>query len=44
MKKPVFRKGKWVEYETPREVPSGWQPFHSYQAASIFASAHARSR
>jgi len=42
MKIPVFRKGKWIEYESPREVPSGWQPFHSYQAASIFASAHAK--
>lgn len=40
MKIPVFRKGHWVEYEPPREVPSGWQPFHSYQAASLFATAH----
>jgi hypothetical protein len=41
MKIPVFRKGTWIEYEPPREVPSGWQSFHSYQAASIFATAHA---
>lgn len=41
MKIPVFRNGNWIEYEPPREVPSGWQPFHSYQAASIYATAHA---
>jgi hypothetical protein len=39
MKISVFRKGTWVEYEVPRELPSGWQPFHSYQAASVFATA-----
>jgi hypothetical protein len=41
MKIPVFRKGQWIEYEVPRELPSGWQPFHSFQAASFFATAHA---
>jgi hypothetical protein len=40
MKIPIFRKGKWISYEIPRELPSGWQPFHSYQAASVFATAH----
>ena len=40
MKIPVFRNGTWIEYEPPREVPSGWQPFHSYQAASLYATAH----
>lgn len=39
MKISVFRKGQWIEYEVPREVPSGWQPSHSYQAASLFATA-----
>jgi hypothetical protein len=40
MKIPIFRKGQWIEYEPPRELPSGWQPFHSYQAASLYATAH----
>lgn len=40
MKIPVFRKGNWIEYEPPRELPSGWQPCHSYQAASLYATAH----
>ena len=40
MKISVFRNGKWIDYEQPREVPSGWQPFHSYQAASLYATAH----
>lgn len=39
MKISVFRKGQWIEYEAPREVPSGWQPSHSYQAASLYATA-----
>jgi hypothetical protein len=39
MKIPVFRKGQWVDYEAPREVPGGWQKTHSFQAASIFATA-----
>ncbi len=39
MKIPIFRKGQWIEYETPREVPSGWLPHHSFQAASVFATA-----
>ncbi len=40
MKIPVFRKGEWIEYDVSYERPSGWQPSHSYQAASIFATAH----
>lgn len=40
MKIPVFRKGQWIDYEVPRELPSGWQSIHSYQAASIYATAH----
>ena len=39
MKIPVFRKGQWIEYEPPREVPGGWQKKHSFQAASVFATA-----
>jgi hypothetical protein len=42
MKIPVFRKGEWIEYEPPREVPGGWQKQHSFQAASIFASARSK--
>lgn len=40
MKIPVFRKGKWIEYEAPRETPAGWLPQHTYQAASVYATAH----
>jgi hypothetical protein len=39
MKIPVFRKGQWMEYEPPRELPGGWQTKHSFQAASFFATA-----
>lgn len=39
MKIPVFRKGQWIEYEPPREVPGGWQKPHTFQAASVFATA-----
>ena len=42
MKIPVFRNGTWIDYEPPRELPSGWQPSHSYQAASLFATALAK--
>lgn len=42
MKIPVFRKGQWIEYEPPREVPGGWQTKHSFQAASIFATARSK--
>lgn len=41
MKIPIFRKGNWMEYEVPREVPPGWKPSHNYMAASVFATAHA---
>lgn len=42
MKIPVFRKGQWIEYEPPREVPGGWQPKHSFQAASFYATARSQ--
>ncbi len=42
MKIPVFRKGQWVEYEPPRELPGGWQQTHSFQAASVFATARSQ--
>lgn len=42
MKIPIFRNGTWIEYEPPRELPSGWQPAHSYIAASVFATARAK--
>lgn len=35
----VFRKGEWIVYTIPKELPSGWQSNHSYQAASLYASA-----
>ena len=37
---PIFRKGQWVNYDPPRELPPGWQDHHTYQAASVFATAH----
>ena len=40
MKIPVFRKGKWIEYEAPRETPAGWLPHHNFQAAAAFGTAH----
>lgn len=42
MEIPVFRKGVWYSYRVKQDLPSGWLPRHSYQAASLFATAQSR--
>jgi hypothetical protein len=42
MEIPVFRNGQWISYTPPQELPVGWSQTHSFQAASIFATAQSR--
>ena len=42
MEIPVFRKGVWYTYRVKHDVPAGWLPHHSYQAASLYATAQSR--
>lgn len=42
MEIPVFRKGVWYSYHVKDDVPSGWLSRHSYQAASLYATAQSR--
>ena len=39
MEIPVFRKGVWYTYRVKPDVPGGWLSRHSYQAASLYATA-----
>ncbi len=42
MEIPVFRNGQWISYTPPEEPPVGWSDSHSFQAASVFATAQSR--